>query len=91
MSYICRLTQGPYASHTNVHLNELNIFTLQLDWSFKSIDIFYENKWSTITNMNELSDKAKELFILAANYTIIHLKGYSGNSDKALIDLQNLL
>jgi hypothetical protein len=33
----------------------------------------------------------KELFLLAAEHTIIKLKGYSERSDKALADLKALL
>ena len=94
MSYQYRFSSGPYASHCYLSTNGTEFFTFQLDYGCRDnthFDIYHNNKWSSVTNISELSGNVKELFILAANHTISKLHGYSGISDKALIDLQQLL
>jgi hypothetical protein len=86
---------GPYASHAYLSINNTEIFTFQLDYGCSDgthFDIYYNNKWSSIKNMFELTNNnVKELFLLAAEHTITNLNGYSGRSDKALTDLKTLL
>jgi hypothetical protein len=95
MSYQYRFSNGPYASHAYILVNSIQIFTFQLDFGCGDetyFDIYYDNKWSSIKNISELTnDIVKELFLLAAEHTIIKLKGYSERSDKALADLKALL
>jgi len=98
MSYQYRFTSGPYASHVYISkkIDEIytEIFTFQLDYGCSDgthFDIYFEKKWSTVKDLSELQDNVKELFILGANHILEKLDGYSGCSDKALIDLKNLL
>jgi len=94
MSYQYRFTSGPYASHVYISKDGIEVFTFQLDYGCSDgthFDIYFEKKWSTVKGLSELQNNVKELFILGANHILEKLDGYSGCSDKALIDLKNLL
>jgi hypothetical protein len=94
MSYQYRFVSGPYASHIYISKDNNEIFTFQLDYGCNNrtyFDIYFEKKWVSIGDLSELQENVKELFILGANHTLKNLDGYSDISDKALIDLKNLL
>jgi hypothetical protein len=86
MSYNYRANKGTYASQIYIESSGEQIFVLQLDYGGNDtfIDYYYNHKWYTVNQVSELPNDTKTLFILASNYAINNLRGYSVILDKNL-------
>ena len=95
--------KGPAAANLYLNTNDGMQSTLTLDWSFDSFYYKYKNDpWITLSygpngdkhesdKIINSTDDYKSVFIELAKYAMTELKSYSGNSDKALTELQKII